>query len=124
MAISDPLGITAQPQPTLEITGARSLVEQVRDLIREHEIERIVVGMPLNEDGTMGPRAQRVEQLAAQMEHETGLTVTRVDERYTSREAKRVLTHAPTRVRKKKGSVDRIAATLILQTFLDYPDAS
>ena len=124
VAVSDLLGMTAQPLPTFEVTGAKSLLEQVRALVADYEAQRIVVGMPLNEDGTMGPRAQRVDQLAIQLEQDTGLPVTRVDERYTSREAKRILTDAPSRVRKKKGSVDRIAAVLILQAYLDFPDAT
>lgn len=124
VALSDLLGMTAQPLPTLEVTGAKDLLEQVSGLIKEHEVERLVVGMPFNEDGTMGPRAERVERLAVQLEQAMQLPVLRIDERYTSREAKRFLADAPARIRKKKGAVDRIAASLILQTYLDSPDVS
>jgi putative holliday junction resolvase len=119
VALSDSLGYTAQPQPTLEVGGDKALLEAIRKIIQDYEVSRIVVGLPLNQDGTMGPRALRVEQLANQMAVATGLPVERIDERFTSIEAQRILKDAPRKVRRDKGNVDRIAATLILQNYLD-----
>ncbi len=119
VAVSDSLGLTAQPVGTLEITGDRDLLARIGALVREHEISRVVVGLPLNQDGSEGPRATRVLDLAGRIGATLGLPVETVDERFSSIEATRVLRDAPRKVRRQKGSVDRIAAAIILQNYLD-----
>lgn len=119
VALSDTLGMTAQPHSTLEITGDRMLSQAIKRLAAEHGVTRIVVGYPLNSDGTVGLRAQRVDRIARVLANETHLPVEKIDERFTSLQAQRALTKAPAKVRRDKGSLDRMAAAIILQTYLD-----
>ncbi len=121
VALSDLLGMTAQPLCTLEVTGPRMMVERIVSLVTEHEVERIVVGLPLNQDGTQGPRAERTRELVGLLQAQLDLPVDYVDERFSSREAQRVLSQAPAKVRRDKTAIDRIAASLILQQYLDTP---
>jgi putative Holliday junction resolvase len=119
VAISDSIGMLAHPLTTLLVTGDRSLLEQVQGLIQEHEIERLVVGLPFNNDGSLGPRGERIEALAAKLADATLKPVERIDERFTSREAQRALLHAPKKVRNDKTALDMASATIILQSYLD-----
>lgn len=118
-AVSDELGMFAHPLPTLEVTGDKVLAAEVKRLAAEHGAERLVIGLPLNNDGSTGPRAQRVLELSARLGRETGLPVEHVDERFTSREAERYLAAAPKKVRKQKGNLDAASAVIILQAYLD-----
>ena len=119
VALSDELGLIAQPLTTFEPTGDRALVSAVCKLVSEREVNRIVVGLPLNQDGSYGPRAKRVEALSAVLAKESGLPVIPVDERFTSRQASRAIAEAPAKVRRDKAVLDRIAAAIILQAYLD-----
>lgn len=119
VAISDELGMLAHPLPTLEVTGDNALAAGVKRLAAEHGAERLVVGLPLNNDGTTGPRATRVLELSERLGRETGLPVEHVDERFTSREAQRHLAAAPKKVRRQKGNLDAASAVIILQAYLD-----
>ena len=119
VALSDSIGMLAHPLTTLLITGDRSLLEQVGCLVKEHEVERLVVGLPYNNDGTLGPQGERVAALALKLAEATSMPVERVDERFTSREAQRALLHAPKKVRTDKTALDMASATIILQSYLD-----
>lgn len=117
--MSDEIGMLAHPHATLDVTGDKALVEQICKLAVEFGVERLVVGLPLNGDGSLGPRAQRVEELCKRIEAATSLPVERIDERYSSQAAERALREAPKKIRRDKGSVDRLAAAVILQSYLD-----
>lgn len=120
VAVSDELGMLAHPVATLEVQGDRALLEQVGALAREKGVERLVVGLPLNQDGSVGPRAQRVQELARKLAAATALPVDEVDERFSSQAAQRILDQAPRKkTRQEKGRLDRIAAVIILQSYLD-----
>jgi putative Holliday junction resolvase len=118
VAVTDELGMCAHALKTIERRGTSQDVETVVTLARHYEIERVVIGMPYDEEGREGPRAQRVrvflEALAA-----AGLAVEPWDERMSTVEAEEVLVEADLSRRKRKKVVDRLAAQVILQSWLD-----
>jgi len=118
LAISDPLGITAQGLPTLRRTSKRADLQSLADLIRRHGISEIVVGYPLRMSGEAGSQAQKVEALAEELRRRFHLPVHLWDERLTTAEAQRVLRETDMSIRRRGQVVDRLAAVLILQGFL------
>jgi len=119
LALSDPLGIVAQGLPTYESAGRRKDLEAFEALVREHEVAEILMGRPLQMDGTPGPMTEFAEKLAADLRDKTGLPVRLWDERLSSAEAERTLIAGNVRRENRKGLRDRVAASLILQGFLD-----
>jgi putative Holliday junction resolvase len=119
LAMSDPLGIFAQGLPTLESSGRRKDLEAFDALVREHEVAEIVVGHPLSMDGSRGQMTDFAERLAEDLRERTGLPVRLWDERLSSVEAERTLIARNVRREDRKGLRDRVAASLILQGFLD-----
>jgi len=118
LAVSDPLGLTAQGLPSLE--RGRDAVAQVLEVCRAWEVTRVVVGLPLNMDGSRGPAADEAETFAAELASRGGLPVELVDERLSSAQAERVLIEAGVSRsrRRRRGLVDRGAAVLLLDTYL------
>lgn len=116
VALSDALGITAQGLETIERENA--LVE-IKDLIKEHDVKTIIVGMPFNMNGSKGESARLTDDFIALLIREMGIEVTTVDERLTTAQGERILLEADLSRKKRKRSIDKIAAQLILQTYLD-----
>lgn len=123
VAISDPLGMLAHPACTLSRRGVKQDVARLAPLLREREVEHVVVGLPLELDGTEARSARLARQIAEAVHTETGLPVTYVDERYTSVDAERRLIQAGVKRGRRKEVIDQEAAVLILQSFLEHPDA-
>ena len=121
VAVSDPLGITAQPVTTLERLGKRTDIPKLLELASEYEAAGFVIGLPLRTDGTEGPEAEGIRRFAGYLSAaEPSLEQAFEDERFTTRIAQEVLQRARVRGRKKKKKVvDRMAAQLILQSWLD-----
>ena len=122
VAVCDPLGITAQGLETIvrrEENKLRRTLARIAELAEEYQAERIVLGLPLNMDDTMGPRAQKTLLFKEQLERRTGLPVVLRDERLTTVEAEEVLIEAGVRREHRKQYVDKLAAVLILQGYLD-----
>lgn len=119
VAISDELGLTAQPLTTLPGHDWEQLINAVRDLCLQYDVGIIVVGIPLNMDGSAGPAAGRARALALRLHQELQLPVIEWDERLTSAAADRVLLAADTSRRRRKVVRDQLAAALILQSYLD-----
>lgn len=122
VAICDPLGITAQGLETIvrkEENKLRKTLARIEALIAEYGVEKIVLGLPLNMDDTMGPRAEKTLLFKAQLERRTGLPVILQDERLTTVEAEEILIQSGVRRENRKQYVDKLAAVLILQTYLD-----
>ena len=110
LAVSDPLGATAQP---LDVVGdIDEVVERARDL----EVSEIVVGLPLRTSGESGPEAEAARAFARDLEEASGIPVQLWDERFSSVEAERVMAGSS---RRRRGSVDKVAAAIVLQGFLD-----
>ncbi len=119
LALSDETWTIASP---LEVYERRSLEEDLqhlREVIEREKVERVVLGLPLNMDGSYGPKAQEVLQFKEQLEGALRLPVELVDERLTTQEAERVLLEADLSRRRRREVRDRLAAVLILQNYLD-----
>ena len=119
LAISDPLGITAQGLPTLIRTRIRDDLAQLASLVREHEVSLLLVGKPLHMSGTESRQSVYTSEFAERLRRETGLSVTYWDERLTTVEAERVLRESGASLDKRKKAVDQLAAVLLLESFLD-----
>ncbi len=120
MAVSDPLGITAQGLETLERKNKRTDFEALERVIREHQVSEIVLGNPLRLSGQAGTQAEKVQQFAEELRRKFGLPIHLWDERLTSSEANRLLRDSEVSTRGRPGIVDRMAATLILQAFMEH----
>lgn len=116
LAVSDPLGITAQGLDTFD-RARGDLLEHLAALIAEYDVAEVVVGHPVSMSGRPSESSKRAESLAREIERRFGVAVTLWDERLSSREAQRAL--AGTGATRRKGTVDRVAAVLILQSYLD-----
>lgn len=127
LAVTDPLGLTAQGLPTLKRTNKRADLARLREVVEALGVERIVVGHPLHLKGFAGARAQEAERFAAWLRRELRLTVELFDERLTSVEAENLLREAGARRfrtrNERKRAIDQIAATLILQSYLEHQAA-
>lgn len=121
LAVSDSEGSVAFPAGFLERRDLRSDLEALAKLARERDIARVVVGLPLHMNGQAGEEATRARRFAEQLAAHTGLSVDLLDERWTTRQAERSLREGRrgTARRRGRGAVDALAATLLLQTYLD-----
>lgn len=119
LAVSDPLGITAQGLETVEVRSLKSAAAVVAQVAGTQDAGEIVVGLPLNMDGSAGEMAAEAGAFAEEVERRTGLPVRRWDERLTSVAAVRTMREMGVRTKGRKGDVDRMSAVLILQGYLD-----
>jgi putative Holliday junction resolvase len=120
IAVSDELGLTAQPVMTLETRrNPRDDLRSIARLARRYSVAGIVIGNPLHISGEASPRAAKTQAFAAELGTLTGLPIHLWDERLTSRQAHEILYQAGHRRQEHKRVVDQVAATLILQSFLD-----
>ncbi|MRG86687.1 Holliday junction resolvase RuvX [Salinibacillus xinjiangensis] len=120
VAISDAFGWTAQGIKTIKWNEQFSTVtDELGQIIREHQIEKVVVGHPKNMNGTVGERGMACEEFAAQMKEEFQIPVDLWDERLTTMAAERVLLSADMSRAKRKKVIDKMAAVIILQSYLD-----
>ena len=119
IALSDPLLITAQPFTTIDRKPEKDAIDQIANIIKEYSVEKIVAGLPLMMNGDFGPQAQDCEEFAKKIEQKTNINVIFVDERLTSFEAEEILKAQKVKYTKDKGKVDMIAASIILQEYLD-----
>ena len=124
VAMSDPLGITANPVSTLARRGVRKDVEALTVLCEGRGIDTLVVGLPLELDGSEKRSAKLARQVGEALGAELGLKPVYIDERYTSVEAERALVEADLSRKKRKGVIDQAAAVLILRSYLDHGDWS
>jgi putative Holliday junction resolvase len=127
IAISDALKITAQGKETLFRQSLKTDIDQLIDWINNYEVEKVVVGLPLNMNGTLGPQGEKtksfVDKLEKKIKHSTRISreieIVYWDERMTTMSANRMLIEADMRRDKRKQVVDTVAAALILQSYLD-----
>lgn len=119
VALSDPLEITAQGHSFIERRGLQLDLAKIQRLIEDYNVEGLVIGLPVNMNGSEGPMAEKVRQFAAELEKLTGLKPNFYDERLSTVSAQRVLLEADVSRSKRKKSVDQLAAAIILQNFLD-----
>ncbi|MDD6035123.1 MAG: Holliday junction resolvase RuvX [Lachnospiraceae bacterium] len=122
VAVSDELLLTAQGIETIrreQELQLRKTYRRIEELVKEYEVDRIVVGLPKHLNNSIGERAKKAEEFAEALERRTGLPVEMQDERLTTVEAHRILNAGGAGLEKKKEVVDKLAAVLILQSYLD-----
>lgn len=120
IAISDPTGFLAGTTTTIHSRKAEVVLEELCKLVEQYKVEELVMGFPRNMDGTEGPRADLYRAFAAQVEEATGLKVILWDERRTTVDAHRILFESGKNAKKRKKTVDAVAASLILEGYLDF----
>ena len=119
LAVADELGITAQGLTTLERRGPRKDLEALAERAGEYAVDRFIIGLPLNMDGSEGPRAEMTRKFGAGLEAATQLPVIYWDERLTTVAANRALLEGDVSRKKRREVIDQVAAVLILQGWLD-----
>jgi putative holliday junction resolvase len=119
VAVSDPLGITAQGLQTLQRQNKRRDLEALGRLLAEYQVQEVVVGLPLRLSGAEGTQSAKMRHFAQLLEAQFGVTVHLWDERWTSSEANRLLRETDLSIQKRGQAVDRMAAVLILQSWLE-----
>ena len=121
VAVSDMLGITANPRETYVRKG-KTFEDDINYFVKyakEEDADAFVIGLPMNMDGTEGPRAELTREFGEALKEASGLQVIYVDERLTTVSAERMLIGADVRREKRKQVIDKVAATIILQSYLD-----
>jgi len=119
VAVSDPFGSIALGVCTLQVTGMNNAVQQVSDICKEKNVDKVVVGLPLNMNGSASEMSEKVEKFVVKLQKKTGLEIVTCDERLSSAMAERPLLDADMSRAKRKGVIDKLAAQLILQGYLD-----
>lgn len=121
VALSDEMGWTAQGVETIRINEERNKFgfERVQELVKQYNVDTIVVGLPKNMNGTIGPRGEACQQYAEQLRELLGIEVIMWDERLSTMAAERLLISADVSRKKRKQVIDKMAAVVILQGYLD-----
>lgn len=119
IAVSDVTGFLASGVGVLRTTGIKSAARAVADEAKRHGVVLIVIGNPINMNGTEGPRSERVRAFAEEVATLTGLPVELFDERLTTAAAHRIMNETDTRGRRRKRAIDALSAEIILQNYLD-----
>lgn len=119
IALSDETGTIASPLEFIPAEPFGDFLKRLKDLIREKQVEQILIGMPRNMDGGYGPAALKVQEFVAVLKETIGIPIKTWDERLTSAQANRMLIQADMRRDKRKQKVDAAAAAILLQSYLD-----
>jgi putative Holliday junction resolvase len=119
IALSDELGVVAHSVKTISRQSPKNDLKVIAEIISTHEVQRIVVGLPIRMAGTLGTEAKKVLQFVDQMRRSLSVSITTWDERLSTVQAERVLLEAGLSRKKRKKVIDKTAATLILQSYLD-----
>jgi len=119
LALSDEMGLTAQPFSTLARTNRKSDIHRLREICRANGVQQIVVGHPVKMSGETGEMADEAARFATRLEKELGIAVELLDERLTSWEAEQIVAESKPAARRKRGSLDDVAAAIILREYLN-----
>lgn len=119
VAVSDPFGWTAQGIKTIRRTGIKTDINEIINIIKEYNVEKIVAGMPKNMNGTLGPQGEKVMEFCEKLKNKTQMEVIFQDERLTTVAAEKMLIGADVSRKKRREVIDTVAATYILQSYLD-----
>ncbi|WP_456273937.1 Holliday junction resolvase RuvX [Bacillus sp. AK031] len=121
VAISDAMGWTAQGIETISINEEQSKfgLDRVEELIKEYEVDKVIIGFPKNMNNTVGPRGEASQKYARLLEDKLGVATILWDERLTTMAAERILLEADVSRKKRKKVIDKMAAAFILQGYLD-----
>jgi len=119
IAISDELKMIAQPMEFVLAEPFTDFVKRLKEIIRDKEVELILIGMPRNMDGSYGPAALKVQEFIAVLKDMVAIPIKTWDERLTSAQAQRFLIQGGVRRQERKEKVDKMAASILLQSYLD-----
>lgn len=119
LAVSDEMKLFAQPLDYLPAEPFAEFIQRLKAIVKEKEVDLIVVGMPRNMDGSYGPAAQRVREFVIALKEAIPMPIRTWDERLTSVTANRLLSEGNVRGEKRKEKVDKVAAAVLLQSYLD-----
>lgn len=119
IALSDPTGMIAQPLEYISAEPFANFLARLKELIREKEVDLVLVGLPRNMDGSYGPAALKVQEFVSVLKETIGVPIRTWDERLTSAQANRFLLQADVRRKDRKEKVDKAAAAILLQSYLD-----
>jgi putative Holliday junction resolvase len=119
VAVSDELKMIAQPLEFIAAEPFEKFAARLAEILREKPAELIVVGMPRNMDGSFGPAAEKVRAFVAALREKTTVPIRTWDERLTSAQAHRALSQANVRQKDRKDKIDKMAAAILLQSYLD-----
>lgn len=119
VAVSDPLGITAQGITTIRRSSLDNDISQIKDIIKEYNVSKIVVGLPKNMNNSLGTQGQKVMKFAGKLKRRLNLDIEYEDERLTTVMAEKILIQGDLTRSKRKKVIDKVAATYILQSYLD-----
>jgi putative Holliday junction resolvase len=119
IALSDPSAIIAQPLEYIPAVPFAEFLKRLKEILREKQVEQIIVGMPRNMDGSYGPAAAKVQEFVAVLKETIPIPIRTWDERLTSAQANRFLLQADVRRKDRKEKVDKAAAAILLQSYLD-----
>jgi len=120
IALSDPTGFLTGETTTIHSRKAEVVLEEIAKIVKSRGVDELVMGFPRNMDGTEGPRAELYRAFAARVEEVTGLKPVLWDERRTTVDAHRILFESGQNAKKRKKTVDAVAASLILEGYLDF----
>src|SRR6266576_2482967 len=119
VAISDELGMIAQPLEFIRAEPFANFLTRLKEILKEKQVELILVGMPRNLNGSYGPAALKVQEFVTVLKDAIAIPIKTLDERLTSVQAHRFLTEAEVRGSQRKAKVDKSAAAILLQSYLD-----
>lgn len=119
IALSDLLGITAQSFTVIDRTKTPDIMQMISAIVSEHDVGEIVVGWPKNMNGTLGERAQKTAVFVEELERRFSIPINLMDERLSTVGAHRLLSEGDVSSKKRKKVVDKVAAALILQAYMD-----
>lgn len=119
VAVSDPMGWTAQGVTVIRRTSLKKDLTALGAVIEEYKVEKFIVGLPRRTDGSYGPETDKIYAFGSELEREFGLLVEYWDERFSTVAAKRVLLEGDVSRAKRRLVIDKVAATVILQAYLD-----
>ena len=122
VAVSDELKMIAQPLEFIPAEPFLDFLERLKEIIRDKEVEMILIGMPRNMDGSYGPAALKVREFVGALRENIAVPIQTWDERLTSAQAQRFLIQGDVRRQQRKQKVDKIAAAILLQSYLDSMD--
>ena len=120
IAISDAMNITAQSKKVLKRTDHQQDLKTINKYIKKYNVDEIIVGLPKNMDNSIGPQAEKVKHYVNFLKNNLDIPIKFWDERLSTREAERLLIKADLSRSQRKNVVDRVAASIILQGYLDY----
>lgn len=124
IALSDPMGILAQPLEAIPAEPFAQFLNRLKEILLEKQVELVLVGMPRNMDGSYGPAALKVREFIGVLKEAIATPIETWDERLTSAQANRFLIQADVRRSDRRGKVDKTAAAILLQSYLDSRSSS